>query len=181
MINLIPPQGIRSARREYLLRTASVCCMLLGSVILLLTVAHIPTYALIDAQMVALESTARKEAGRGDAVRALETDVERAELIIKQLKRTKALPREIDIVAEIQSHASGDIQLTAFTIDVSGQKSDLVQVSGVAATREALAGFKTALETSSFFEKADIPISSLVRDTDLPFTITLTLISQTPV
>lgn len=175
MMNLIPPQGKRSARREYLLRTVSVCAMILGVVILLLAIAHMPTYVLVDAQTDALESTARKESERGEAVKVLEAEVGRTELIIKQLKRTKDLPREIDIVAEIRQHASNGIRLTAFTVDVSGQKTDQIQVSGVASTREMLAGFKTALESSPLFEKAEIPISSLVRDTDLPFTVTLTL------
>lgn len=175
MINLIPPQGIRAAKREYVLRTAATALMLFGTIVLLLVAAHVPTYILVDAQIKTLELTAEKEAGREDAIKTAEAEVKRVQAVLAQLKKTPSKTREIDVVTEIEKYTSGAIELQNFTVTMENVKTDLIQVRGIAATREALAQFKNALENSPLFEKADIPISDLVRETNLPFTITLTL------
>jgi hypothetical protein len=49
-----------------------------------------------------------------------------------------------------------------------------LQLTGVAKTREALRSFDAALSALPYVSSADLPISSYAKDTDIPFTITLT-------
>ncbi len=47
-------------------------------------------------------------------------------------------------------------------------------VSGMAATRDALRQYATALGGLPYVSKADLPISAYAKDSDITFTITLT-------
>ena len=50
-----------------------------------------------------------------------------------------------------------------------------MKLSGVAASRDALTLFESTLEADPLFEEASVPISDLVRGSNLPFTMTIML------
>ncbi len=176
MINLIPPQGHTSAHREYLLRVGSAVAVLFGFVMLVLTAAHIPTYVLIDVQIKTLEATAEKESGKEDRIKEADEEVKLSNVV---LTRLKAVPEKkfttADILSEIQKSAPASISFRTFLLHNTGKEAQTIQVQGVADTRESLAQFKVALEASTLFDRAEVPISDLARDVDLPFAMTVTL------
>ena len=178
MINLIPPEGQKVVAREYILRVGSTMCILFGFVTLILVVAHVPTYVLIGAQVESLKATVEQESSKVDEIGVIEKEMQETEAILAQLKKSETTILKSDVIAEIKKRAPNAVTLNAFTVTLTGQKSDVIQVQGVANTREALADFTNQLEASSMFASANVPISDLVRDTDLPFTVTLTL--ETP-
>lgn len=178
MINLIPLEGKKSAKREYMLRLGATFCFLFGFVTLLLAAAHIPTYVLIQAQISTIEADAGRGTDKVEAIKQADEEVRKIGVVIAQLKKTHDTLHKSDVVTEIERHISDTIVLKNFSIDITGQKTDMIQVQGTATTREALAQFKSALEASPLFSKAEVPISDLVRDTDLPFTVTLQLETQ---
>ena len=51
--------------------------------------------------------------------------------------------------------------------------SSTLAISGQAQNRQALATFRTAIEAHPYFYSADLPISSLIKDRDLLFTMTI--------
>ena len=176
MINLIPPQGKKSVRREYILRVGSACSVLFGFLILVLTAAHIPTYLLVDVQIKTLDATTERELGREEAIKSAEDEVKTSSVVLGRLKAVseKQLTTD-DILSEITTHTSSAITFKTFVLHNTGKESQTIQVQGVARTREALAQFKTALESSEMFDRAEIPISDLAKDSDLPFAMTITL------
>jgi len=175
MINLIPPEGQKSVRKEYTLRVLATMSFLFGFIVVLLSVAHIPTYVLVGAQINDLDAITAQDIERDEAIRIVEDEVKLTRSIIAQFKRNQGITNPTNIFYEINSRSSDEILFKAFILQSGNKNTRTVQVQGVATTREALAQFKTSLESSSLFSQAEIPISDLARDTELPFTITITL------
>ena len=68
------------------------------------------------------------------------------------------------------------IVLSGFDYEPSvGKSAGTLAVSGTATTRDALRNYQLALEGASFARSADLPVSAYAKDTDITFTITVTL------
>lgn len=175
MINLIPPQGQRVARQEYMLRVTSTFFILFGILGLFLTVACIPTYVLITAQMKVIDAENQQNAPNQETVRKAENEVLQANNIVAQLKASPSSNSYITYIEEILKTAPEGISFKTFTLGTTGGVFDMIQVQGTASTRETLSRFKTALEATDMFTKAEVPIADLVRETNLPFVIAITV------
>lgn len=175
MINLIPPEGHKMIRREYFLRVGSTILFLFSSVIVCLTIALVPRYVLIDAQIKTTEAGSNQEGINNDVYVAVEKEVSDVNSVLSQFKMVSAPILSSTVIEQIRSTAPTSIIFETFVVNSTGDHIDAVQISGVAPTREALAELKSDLEASSMFEKAEVPIADLVRDNNLPFTITVTL------
>lgn len=57
----------------------------------------------------------------------------------------------------------------------AGKNLGMLALSGTAVTRDALRSYQLALQSASFVRSADLPVSAYAKDTDISFTITLTL------
>ena len=175
MINLIPPQGQRVARQEYMLRVTSTFFILFGILGLFLTVAYIPTYVLITAQMKVISAENQQNAPNQETARKAENEVQQANNIVAQLKALPSSNNYITYIEEILKTAPEGISFKTFTLGITGGVFDMIQVQGTASTRETLSRFKTALEATDMFTKAEVPIADLVRETNLPFVIAITV------
>lgn len=56
---------------------------------------------------------------------------------------------------------------------ISGDMATM-SISGIAHTREALRTYQLALRAAPFIASVDLPVDAYAKDTDIPFTITLT-------
>lgn len=176
MINLLPPAGHAILKREYYLRVGATVCFLLGSVCILLTIALVPTFVLIRAQINAsaaqMGGTTEESA---NTFARVEGDAKTAANVIAQLK---AIPQSIlptTIIEAMQDLALTGIQFKTFSITAPGGVITQFQVTGTAATRTSLIQLTQRIEESDMFMKADVPLSDLARNVDLPFAITVTL------
>lgn len=160
-------------------RVIATMGFLFGFVVLVLGVAHIPTYILVGAQIQALEVVAEEESSREAQVNEAEEEVNRMKSIIDQLKTTEESSGVVPLIDEIDSLAPNQVALRSFTLnsDSKSGKLEEIQVQGVAQNREALAAFKNLLEASENFSQADIPISDLARESNLTFTVTISLVT----
>lgn len=175
MINLIPPEGHKALKREYILRVGATLSLLFASVALLLAVALIPTYVLIAAQLNAFALESAQETKKGDALKDINAEVNMTKELLAQLKTTPEKVPVSAIIEEIQKHTPALVVFDTFYIESGTDGVERIQVQGNAATREALARLKNELESSAMFEKAEVPIADLARDVDLSFAITITL------
>ncbi len=173
MINLLPPEGHKAVKREYVLRVGAAIFLLFAGVAIFLTVSLIPTYVLIGAQINSSEALTTEASDDAERYEDAEAEVKEIEMIMAQLQKRPQTQDISTIVAEIRKRASSAISFKTFRIDTA--KKALIQIQGVAETRESLAQFRTALEASDLFAKAEVPISDLARETELPFAITITL------
>jgi len=178
MINLIPPEGHRTVKREYLLRVGAVFALLFASVFVLLAIALIPMYVLINAQISTLALEIGQGDTNGDVYKKADGDVQMTKSILKQLEESMPTVTASVAITEIQNLALKGISFKTFSVDESKGSDKQIQIQGIATTREVLAQFKQAIETSSMFAKAEVPISDLARENNLPFKISVTLTKE---
>ncbi|QQR64766.1 PilN domain-containing protein [Candidatus Kaiserbacteria bacterium] len=176
MINLIPPAGYKVLKREYLLRIGASFSFLMAVVLFILTVSLAPTYILTSAQIADYETRISSVEDEAAVFKEAERQVTEAHIVLAQLQTTGNTVVTSDILHEIENVAPEGISFKTFSISASGQNAtQTVQVQGVAPTREALVQFKNALENTTLFDKAEVPIADLARDANLPFAITISL------
>lgn len=175
MINLIPPQGHKAVKREYILRVGTTLSFLLGGVCILLTVALIPTFVLVRAQMHSSSSSTEQGNKDADALLAAENEVRITESVLAQLKSVPESTPATGIITELQKLAPVGIQFSNFSMEKTNGVYGRVQVNGTASTREVLSNFRRAIEASTVFASAELPISDLARDVNLPFALTLVI------
>ncbi len=175
MINLIPPEGHKAVKREYLLRVGSTLAFLFGWVAIFLGIALVPTYVLIDAQIDTFMLEQATEQVKEESFKKAQEEVRTIETVLTQLKSytPKVLPSSV--IAEIQKRSPRNVTFRQFSIDEVEGVIEKVQIQGVAPTRESLAQLKNSLETSEMFDTAEVPIADLARGAELPFAITVTM------
>ena len=179
MINFLPPDAKSEVHREYGIRVASVWALLLSGVAIVATILLVPTYVLLARQLDALalevvgsdvESQSREyTAGQGELADAL--------AFARILDTRPVGPTAAEVLREIQKVQTYAVRVSGFSYTHTGTAVQGVEVRGVAATRTALADFAAALERDPLFARADIPVSDLAAEHDLPFTITIALAS----
>jgi hypothetical protein len=175
MINLIPPEGHIAARREYYSRVVGTACLLFSVVIVLLCLSRVPTYILIDAQIKAFEMEQQEKGVSTEALKKAEEEVKAIKGILTQLKTTENQFLISSAVDEIEKNKPTNITLVTMQYEVVKDGSSKMHVQGIAQTRTSLSNFKTQLEATDMFSKAEIPISDLAREKDLPFMMTLVI------
>ncbi len=100
MINLIPPEGHRAARREYYARVVGSIGFLLAGIFICLSVGMIPMYVLISAQISGLEvNLESKDAGM--TLQQARDEVKVIKSILTQLQTTDQQVLASTIIAEI--------------------------------------------------------------------------------
>ncbi len=175
MINLIPPIGEAILKRDYLLRVGSTAGFLMGSVFLVLAGSLIPTYVLTSSQIQEYET---KLSGTEDVAQAYtdaENEVESSKILLTQLKTPEPAYLTSNLIKDVESMAPAGVVFKSFHTNTNERTGDTFIVQGTASTREVLIQFKNGLKTIQRFEKAEVPISDLARDIDLPFSMTITL------
>lgn len=175
MINLIPPEGHRALKREYRLRVGATLALLFAGVALLLAAALIPTYILVGAQINAFAIEGEEEGDKEDALTDITNELELTKELLTQLKVPQTGVPTSFIIEEIQNKIPEGVTFDTYYTAPGPDGFERVHVQGTATTREALARFKQELESSPMFETAEVPISDLARETNLTFTVTITL------
>lgn len=175
MINLVPPAGRKTTTYEYVLRVGSVLGFLFSGVLILLTVALIPTYVLVDAQIKAFETEKAQLVGSEGVFTEADYEVQLTKEALAQLKRVPSSVKVSEVITEIKTIAPQSVVFTNFIANTTNGTLSQIQIRGQAPTREALAELKNVIETSDMFETAEVPIADLARDVEVPFAITVTL------
>lgn len=179
MINLIPSDAKDALKQEYLVRVMSVWLTLWGSALLLVLAMFLPVFVYISFQKDVLS-----ELIEGESYLVDEQNVS-AELLLRAnrqaqllLQTTSVYTLHETIAPYIQDLARPNIELTGIDLNQSSQPT--VIVDGIAIDRFALANFRDGLEKNDLFETVTLPISSLVRDSEIPFRITINIATTTP-
>lgn len=170
MINLIPPAAKRTVIIEYWVRVVSVWMVLLGTACLITATLLLPTYMMVRGKLGEMEAAAAKNAASAatfdSSAAALTRAMAEANLIMASSTAVTFTNYETDLMAE----AGTQIEVTELQF-VRLATTTAVTVVGTAKTRAALAAYREALEANVHFFEVQLPLSSLVRDRDLPFTM----------
>lgn len=159
------------------MRVLSVWMLLLSVVAAVVAVLLIPTYVLVVRQLEAKEIEMVHDETTFDrtAYEQAKDEIKRANTLATKLVARPPSPQGTVIFDEIRSHTTDGIALSGFVYEHDGKTVKRVEIRGTAVTREELSAFVSALESGSLIDRATVPVASLTRDRDLPFSITITL------
>ncbi len=180
LTNLLPSERRSALRREYMLRfcvTATVLVIVLVSIAAILL---IPTYLFLaqdlhvqNARLALLESNlvSQNQATLPTYLSVLSTDT-------VTLTALGAAPSSTDTIRTVLAVPHPGITLSQFSYAPSVQKSmGTLQVSGIAATRDALQQYQLALEAAFPGSQVTLPVSTYAQAAKITFTVTVQLTS----
>ncbi len=180
LTNLLPYERQRVLSREYVFKIGVIVAVLATALAFSAGVLFIPTYVFLNGSANAkkvnlahIESTlsSADEAAIRERLAALSTNAA-ALVALLNASSVSALIREILFVSRPGITLSG----LSFTPPAGkGKGSGTIVVSGSAATRDALRSYQLALQGAPFARSAVLPVSAYAKDSDIAFTITITL------
>jgi len=171
MANLIPPQAKKNIIIEYWIRAVSVWFALLGVASLTMAVLNVPVYILIQNQLQSYSSLYNDADAQNTSFEQIESGIVLANTTAVLLSNNLKSESIVPYINQIDNLANSKISIQSLKLIRSGVNLEEVQIQGVADDRESLVAFSDAIESAEDFTKADIPLSNLAKDKDIPFTI----------
>ncbi|MBU6388429.1 hypothetical protein KGQ72_00925 [Patescibacteria group bacterium] len=176
--DLLPPERRAALARDYLLRLSVVSVLFVTALLLVAMLLLVPTYVLLvgsqsakEAHIATIESTLSSSNGTTLSARLTALSDNAATLsALAHLPSASAIIRSVLAIARPGVTLSG----LAYT-PPAGKNSGALALSGVAATRDALRSYQLALQGTPSILSADLPVSAYAKDSNIAFTITVTL------
>ena len=175
MINLLPNEARRELVKEYWLRVITVWAFLGTAVLLGIAALFLPSYLLIESEKKAFEAANTVQGDAAETIAVIEAEVVASNGLARELKNRMNSNSVTAIVQVIKSAVPSGITIRLYKTARTDLGIESIQVSGVAASREALIAFQKALQEREEFTDAIVPIDDFVRGRDLPFEIRLTV------
>jgi len=178
LTNLLPPERQRALARAYVVRMGVVGIVLISALMLVATMLLVPAYVLLT------KSTSAKEARLTSMEAALSSEDEkelsaRLAALTQDTATLAALrdaPSASGIMRSVLAVARPGVTLSGFVYTPTADKTlGTLAISGTATTRDGLRNYQLALQNAPFARFATLPISAYAKDTDIAFTITITL------
>lgn len=178
MINLLPPEGLGKFIQEYRHRRAIIAQGLIFCLLVIaLGLGIIFYFSLrVKARVVSDELTRRETEVSAIvspeerlAIAALEN---RLRLILDFPQPTTSLS---SVVAGIQGKLNSTVVLNSLNYQRESATKATLSLRGMAATRGALLSFIESLKTEPLFTAIDSPVSNLIRDREVAFSIVINL------
>lgn len=179
MINLIPPAAKKIMTRDYWARVGIVWVLLIGTACFIVTLLLIPTYVLIQIKTTLLNEEAKSATEKMASYDISATELQVANRQAQILLQEPPLVSYSTFMNDLEQAADLDVKITEFRF-VRTKNSGLINLSGIAKTRQSLADFRDVLEADVRFVKVDLPISNLIKDRDLLFSMSLIMATTTP-
>ena len=174
MINLIPPSAQKQVKHEYWIRVVTVWMLLAGISFVMCAFFLIPAYVLVQNQLDNYSTQFAEADTNNKSLKASETAIIEANAISGLLTQSESIVSFSSIIDEIEKSKNANILLFNFSVTRTGTIFTSITISGTASSRATLSAFKEALDSNILFEKVELPLSSLAKDKDIPFTITIT-------
>lgn len=178
LTNLLPPERQRALSRDYLLRLGVVAAILATALFISAGLLLLPSYVFLTQSAAAKEdrlaglesvlSTADEKALSAQLA-ALSSDA----AVLTALGKTPSASATIRAALSVSRPG---VVLSGFSYaPAAGKTPRTLALSGIAVTRDALRTYQLALQSAPFAVAANLPVSAYAKDSDIPFTITVTL------
>ncbi len=181
MVNLLPPKELRALRRSYYANLVSTSCLMLLAVSLLGAALLLPSYFL--SRGLSEAALAYVSASEGSAALSAANPEERNLGSLKEqlslLEAYDQKPLAALVFSNIAEHASGDIGVNSISLTYGEEPGEgRVTVHGEARTRAALIEFGKRLSEEALFRGASVPVSDLVTESNIEFSMTFSFVSE---
>jgi len=176
LTNLLPPERLQLLTREYYFRFGVV---VIAAIVVLTSVGALllmPTYVFLvgsasdkTTRLAHIKATlsSADEVALSSRLAALSRD---AAALLALSKR----PSVSGAVRSVLAISRPGVKISGFTY-TPGTTSSVLLLTGVAATRDSLRAYQLALQNMPSANSVTLPVSVYAKDTEIPFTITVTL------
>jgi len=178
LTNLLPPERQSALSREYLLRLGVVVAVMITALTFAAALLLVPTYIFLS------QNSSAKTIRLARIESVLSSAEEKA--LSEQLA---ALARDASVLIALGEVPSASVILrTALAVPHPGialsglaytpaesKTPGTLAITGIATTRDALRTYQLAMQSASFAAAANLPVSAYAKDTNITFTITVTL------
>ncbi|MFC1732245.1 hypothetical protein ACFL6I_18210 [candidate division KSB1 bacterium] len=175
MANLLPKKERKRFEWEYKFRLLTILLLFLMATIVLGIILLLPSYFVskskgesIGRQSELLKKTIIFREGDTSVTSLLSTKQK-----INQLVETQKQVLQTEIIQTIIQNTDENVAVDAFYYKKGTDSDGEMKVTGKADSRTALLSFSDRLKKESLFDRVDLPVSSLARDSNITFSITL--------
>ena len=173
MIDILPLNQKTMIRR---IRFVRILTTILVSIVVLMIAAALlllPTFETIQSRTTALHAYTRELEENGlitttDDIATLES---RTKLLSERLA-SKVPESPLIYIDIIKSYRIQGVRITGY--DIPSPEKRMIQLRGIASTRQTLQQFITALDQDARIATVDSPVTNFVKSTDNEFTLTIT-------
>lgn len=182
-LNLLPPERRRALRLRYFARLGASVAYLAVALIVMAGVLFAPTLVFLHATRLAAQ---RQLTALDAALSAHDVSAISARLVALSTNATALIaltnaPSASGVLRRALAVARPGIALSGFTyVPAAPKHPGTLTLSGSASSRGDLRAYQLALEGTPGFAKADLPVSSYAKESDIPFSITVTLSEPSP-
>lgn len=179
MLSLLLTEQKNSLAKEYRLRFINIILVFIICAVVVWGGLMLPSYFAISVEKRSLANRA-EQAVNIQLLEDKEVLEESSKILMEQLEVFAIDTHEVptDIVAAITKHQSAAIAVESIELLDLGTAEEMITVRGSSRTREGLRAFTDALSAGGFFENVSLPLSNFVKETDIPFTLELHIISH---
>lgn len=182
-MNLLPEQEKKIIQKEYALRRVVVWCGLVVGVLTISLILLVPSYVLsrlkasdVQSELDTSKRTLESQLLPADVTKAVASAAHDADAL-------KPFADPLSAYNIIRIFETKPASIRIYQINFSNLGTDQagaalkpsLEVYGKAVDRESLTSFGKSLEQRSEFASVDIPVSNFVRETNIDFTMTITL------
>jgi len=178
MFNVLPQEEKIAIQKEYRVRRLIVIGVFFIITLIIGLILLFPSYLVsqINAQNTAsLLEAIQQELQKSKSHVATPEDISALREKIALLNAAKSSVSVSNLFSIIVAKKGNAVQLSNFTFKKNSDGTLELAVGGNARTRDALTQFSRALEADPAFSAVDLPISSLAKDKDIDFTMTITV------
>jgi len=168
-------------RKAYQMILRSVFLAALSFVLLIAIISFLPNFFIADSkyQKILAESQTKeaviKQSKEGE-MKKLVSDTN-AKLLLLHATSTPSAPK---LFREILESRPAGVYITSFSYDIIPKKGSAtspgITISGTAEDRTELLSFVESLNKDKSFSSVDLPISNLISDTNVPYTINIIVV-----
>lgn len=171
MISLLPPFRKQDLKREFMWRRLAIFFWMLFFVLIIFSGLLTTTwlYTNIQHQAIAHLVQIEESSNQGQKIKGIEQEIKETNIKLKYLDQLK-LNQEpaFKIVSDLSGFPSRNITFYALSLNRASQKG---LIEGFAKNRDDLLNLKQNMEQSNNFSQIDLPLSSLLKDKDLNFSL----------
>lgn len=178
LTNLLPTERLQALSRDHILRISVVAIVFVVVLTAASALLLLPTYVFLAKSSAAKEKYLASieslfSSADEKALSARLTSLSDNAIILSKLGNAQSASAIIREALEVPRPGI-TISGLSYTPEVGESRSTLI-ISGKATTRDTLRNYQLALQDAPFADSVVLPVSSYAKDTDIPFTITVTL------
>jgi hypothetical protein len=176
MSNLLPRSSKRNVITEYRVRLLASWLLMLAAVFFVCAWMLLPSYIVVSSELATAEGAFQKQTKDTSATYASTVkEIREANSIGARLAKSNDDVRVTDVLKDVTAELGSNVQFVGFSFTRQGTGLPLVELRGMAHTRDDLAKFIERLKANASIADATVPFSEFAQATNAAFTATIKL------